>query len=192
MSLTSDVVVPLRHPDQFFIDGRWVAPSSDSTFDVVDSATEQPYFRVAEAQAPDMDRAVSAARTAFDEGPWPRLSHAERAEYLRRLAAGLKERGGDVGQIWPRESGVLHSVAQPFTAGAIGRIEYYAGLADTFPFEERAQPTGGGEFGLLVRDPRVDKISFTGSTVAGRRIAALCGERIARAAPWSWEASPPR
>jgi acyl-CoA reductase-like NAD-dependent aldehyde dehydrogenase len=257
MSLTSERTVPLHHPDQFFIGGQWVAPSTDATIDVIDSATEQSYFRVAEAQAADMSRAVEAAREAFDQGPWPRLSHAERAEYLRALAAGLRERAEDVHQIWPRESGALLAVARPFTEGAVSTFEYYAGLAETYPFEERAQPTAGGEFGLLVRepvgvvgaiipwngpmaliankvapallagctvilksspeapgegllvaevaeriglpagvlnvvtadrevsellvrDPRVDKISFTGSTVAGRRIASLCGERIAR------------
>jgi acyl-CoA reductase-like NAD-dependent aldehyde dehydrogenase len=172
------------------------------------------------------------------------------------LAAGLKQRGDDVGQIWPRESGVLHSIARNSAGGAAATFEFYAGLADTFPFEEPAQPTVGkfglivrepvgvvgaiipwnGPLGLisnkiapallagctvilksspeapgegylvaeaaeaiglppgvlnvvtadrevselLVRDPHVDKITFTGSTAAGRRIASLCGERIAR------------
>ncbi len=57
---------PLRHPDRFFIGGQWVAPSSDATIDVVDSGTEEHFFTVAEAQAPDMARAVDAARQAFD------------------------------------------------------------------------------------------------------------------------------
>ena len=59
-----------------------------------------------------MARAVAAARQAFDEGPWPRMTHAERAEYLRALGAGLRERAEDLGQIWPRESGVLHAIAR--------------------------------------------------------------------------------
>jgi acyl-CoA reductase-like NAD-dependent aldehyde dehydrogenase len=246
----------LRHADRFFIGGEWVAPSSASRIQVIDSGTEEPYFSVAEAQAADMSRAVAAARLAFDEGPWPRLSHAERADHMRALAAGLKERADDFGQIWPRESGVLHAVAQHAASGAASTFRFYAGLADTYPFEEPATPTVG-EFGLivrepvgvvgaiipwngplgliankvapaliagctivlkcspeapgegyvvaevaesiglppgvlnvvtadrevselLVRDPRVDKITFTGSTAAGRRIASLCGERIAR------------
>jgi acyl-CoA reductase-like NAD-dependent aldehyde dehydrogenase len=257
MSAASDVEVPIRHTDRFFIDGGWIDPSSSSVFDVVDSATEELYFRVAEAKAPDMERAIGAARTAFDEGPWPRLTHAERAEHLRGFAAGLMARSDDLGQIWPRQSGVLHKIAQYSAMGAAGTFDYYAGLADTFPFEERATPTAGGRFGLLVRepvgvvgaivpwnapigliankvapaliagctvvlkaspeapgeayvvaeiaeslglppgvlnvltadrevsellvrDPRVDKITFTGSTAAGRKIASLCGERIAR------------
>jgi aldehyde dehydrogenase (NAD+) len=256
MTVTSDTAVPLRHADRFFIDGAWVVPSSDATFDVIDSGTEQVYFRVAEAQASDMDRAVAAARRAFDEGPWPTLSHAERARYLQGIATGLRDRAEDIGQIWPRESGALYSMARYGAVGIAGAFDYYAGLADTFPFEELARPSQG-QFGLLVRepvgvvgaiipwnapiglityklapallagctvvlkcspeapgdayvvaeiaeaiglppgvlnvvtadrevsellvrDPRVDKITFTGSTAAGRRIASICGDRIAR------------
>jgi aldehyde dehydrogenase (NAD+) len=257
MSLIEQPAVQLRHLDRFFIGGEWVAPSSDSTITVTDSTTEERFFSVAEAQAADIARAVEAARHAFDAGPWPRMSHAERAEYLRAIAAALRRRGDEVGHIWPRESGVLHGIAKHAAEGAAQRFEYYASLADTFPFEEEARPTNGGEFGLivrepvgvvgaivpwngpmsiisnkvapallagctevlksspeapgegyllaeiaeeiglppgvlnvltadrevselLVRDPRVDKITFTGSTAAGRRIGAICGERIAR------------
>ncbi|MGQ0465059.1 MAG: aldehyde dehydrogenase family protein [Sporichthyaceae bacterium] len=66
--------VPLQGLDSFFIDGQWVKPSSDSTFDVIDSSTEQAFFSVAEAQAADMDAAMEAARRAFDRGPWPRMT----------------------------------------------------------------------------------------------------------------------
>ena len=256
MTLTHETAVPLRHPDRFFIDGGWVAPSSEATIDVIDSGTEQVYFRVPEAQAADIDRAVTAARRAFDEGPWPTMAHADRAEFLRGIAAGLRERAEDIGQIWPRESGALHLIAQHSATGTAAAFDYYADLAKTFAFEERAQPSMG-EFGLLVREPvgvvgaiipwnapiglityklapallagctvvlkcspeapgdayvvaeiaesiglpagvlnvvtadrevsellvrdaRVDKITFTGSTAAGRRIASICGERIAR------------
>ncbi len=256
MTATGDTAVPLRHPDRFFIDGEWVAPSSDATVEVIDSSTELVYFRVPEAQAADMDRAVSAARRAFDEGPWPTMTHADRAEFLKGIAVGLRERAEDIGQIWPRESGALHLLARRSAAGTAGAFDYYADLAQSFPFEEEAQPTMG-EFGLLVREPvgvvgaiipwnapiglityklapallagctvvlkcspeapgdayvvaeiteaiglpagvlnvvtadrevsellvrdaRVDKITFTGSTAAGQRIASICGARIAR------------
>jgi aldehyde dehydrogenase (NAD+) len=252
----SQATLPVRHTDKFYIGGQWVTPSSDAKISVFDSDTEQLYFTVPEGQAADIDRAVTAAKEAFDDGPWPRLSHAQRAEYLRAIGAELKQRSEDVGQLWPRESGVLHSIARFGAAGAEATFKLYAGLARTFPFEEPAKPTLG-EFGLLVRepvgvvgaivpwnaplslmcnkvapallagctvivktspeapgegyllaeaaeavglppgvvnvltadrevsellvrDPRVDKITFTGSTAAGRRIASICGERIAR------------
>jgi acyl-CoA reductase-like NAD-dependent aldehyde dehydrogenase len=257
MALANEISAPLRHADRFFIGGEWVTPSSDARIDVIDSASEELFFSVAEAKEPDMARAVGAARQAFDEGPWPRLRHAQRAEYLRAIGAALRERADDIGQIWPRESGVLSFIATASVGGAAATFDYYAGLAETFPFEEEAQPSMGGKFGLLVRepvgvvgaiipwnaplslitykiapaliagctvvlkaspeapgeayvmaeiaeavgrpagvlnvvtadrevsellvrDPRVDKITFTGSTAAGRRIASLCGDRIAR------------
>jgi aldehyde dehydrogenase (NAD+) len=85
--------------------GEWVQPSSGAKIDVIDSGTEEVYFSVAEAQAADISRAVEAARHAFDDGPWPRMTHAQRAEYMRAIASGLRERVDALGQIWPRESG---------------------------------------------------------------------------------------
>src|SRR5580658_6902389 len=256
MALAGDATAPIRHADRFYIGGQWLTPSSPATIDVIDSHTEELYLTVAEAQAADMDLAISAAREAFDSGPWPRLTHAQRAEYLRALGVEVSERSGDIAQMWPRESGVLYAVASGAAAGARHTFEYYADLAGTFGWEVPHRPARGG-FGLvvkepvgvvgaiipwnapmglismklapaliagctvilksspeapgegyliseaaeavglpagvlnvltadrevselLVRDPRVDKITFTGSTAAGRRIASLCGERIAR------------
>jgi aldehyde dehydrogenase (NAD+) len=62
---------------------QWVKPSSDAMIKVIDSGTEELYFSIAEAQAADISRAVEAARHAFDVGPWPGLTHAERAGYPR-------------------------------------------------------------------------------------------------------------
>jgi NAD(P)-dependent dehydrogenase (short-subunit alcohol dehydrogenase family) len=68
MSQTIEAVVPLSNTGRFFIDGEWVKPSSDAVIDVIDSATEQLYFQVPEAQPADMDLAIGAARRAFDRG----------------------------------------------------------------------------------------------------------------------------
>ena len=69
MSITSSVPqAPITGLDRFFIGGEWVTPSSSDTIEVIDSATEQPYFRVAEAKEADVARAVGAARAAFDLG----------------------------------------------------------------------------------------------------------------------------
>jgi len=64
--------INIRHLDKLFIDGAWVAPSSDGKIDIVSPMTEEVILQVAEAREADMDRAVAAARKAFDEGPWPR------------------------------------------------------------------------------------------------------------------------
>jgi len=257
MNAARTTTAPVLHADRLFIDGAWVDPSSDASVDVIDSGTEELYYRVAAAGPDDISRAVGAARRAFDKGSWPRMTHAERADVLRALAAGIQERGDVLGQLWPRETGTIYRAAQYAGRIGSGAILQYAALADTFPWEEECPPTGGGEFGLLVRepvgvvgaiipwnapvalichkiapallagctvvlksapeapgegyvfaevadeiglpagvlnvvtadrdvsellvrDPGVDKITFTGSTAAGRRIASLCGERIAR------------
>jgi aldehyde dehydrogenase (NAD+) len=248
---------PLLHPDRFFIGGAWLAPSETSAFTIVDSATEEPYFTIAEAQAADMDKAVVAAREAFDNGPWPRMTHAERARYLRRLEAGINDRAEDLCQIWTRQSGIVYSTTHARIATTASMYGMYADMAATFPFSERLEVVPGSSYGLIrrepvgvvgviipwngplpilsmklapallagctvivkaspeapgeayvlaeiiesldfppgvvnvvtadrevseliVRDPRVDKISFTGSTAAGRRIAGIMGERIGR------------
>jgi acyl-CoA reductase-like NAD-dependent aldehyde dehydrogenase len=261
MSVITERIVPLNNTDLLFIGGEWVKPSSDAVIDVIDAATENVYFRVAEAQSADMDRAVGAARRAFDRGPWPRMAHAERAGYLRAMADRLEARAPDYTDMWPRESGVLHAVAKASESGPPETLRFFAGLADDYPFEEPFTPStrslAGGGYGLLVREPvgvvgaiipwnaplplaliklgpalltgctaivkvspeapgagyliaevaeevglpagvlnmitadrevsellvrdhRVDKIAFTGSTAAGRKIGAICGERIAR------------
>ncbi|HKT15837.1 MAG TPA: aldehyde dehydrogenase family protein, partial [Allosphingosinicella sp.] len=72
----------LPHGGQLFVGGDWVKPSSDALIDVVMPSTEEIFFRVAGADGTDINRAVAAARAAFDRGEWPRLSHAQRAAYL--------------------------------------------------------------------------------------------------------------
>src|SRR5580765_1025012 len=105
MTLANETAAPVRHADRFFIGGEWVQPSSDASIDVIDSATEALFLRVAEAKEADMSAAVAAARQAFDAGPWPRLTHAERAEYMVALADAIDKRADDLGQIWPKQSG---------------------------------------------------------------------------------------
>ena len=100
MSITETVKIAINSPDRFYIGGEWVKPSSPDEFDVINASTEDVLFRVAEAKAEDMDRAIAAAREAFDRGPWPRMPHSERAEYLVKIASALEARSADIGQIW--------------------------------------------------------------------------------------------
>jgi phenylacetaldehyde dehydrogenase len=73
-------------PRKLLIDGAWVNAASGKTFPVYDPSTGEVMVQVAEADAADVDKAVKAARRAFDEGPWPRMSPSERGRALWKLA----------------------------------------------------------------------------------------------------------
>ena len=176
MSLADDVKVPIRHADRFFIGGQWVQPSSDATIKVIHSGTEELFFSVAEAQAADISRAVEAARQAFDACPWPRLTHAERAGYLRAIGAELSRRSDDIGQIWPRESGVLHGKSPSSTQGwGCSRLE-----AATLPvpptaglFQDRSLKPDGYDEQLSPRTIRCTAPAALLSELIPRHISRL-------------------
>src|SRR5687768_16377985 len=99
--------VQLLHPEQLYIGGAWIAPSSTATFEVLNSATEEPFLRVAEAQAADVELAIAAARRAFDEGAWPWMTPQERAGYLRALGAEIDDRAQDTAVALTSEVGMV-------------------------------------------------------------------------------------
>ena len=80
---SSSVVLP---PRKLLIGGKWVNALSGKEFDTINPATEEKITSVQEADAQDADRAVRAAREAFDNGPWPRMSAVERAKVMWRLS----------------------------------------------------------------------------------------------------------
>ena len=145
--------ISIKHPDRLFIGGAWVAPLTDERIEVVSPMSEEVIFSVAEAREADMDRAVAAARKAFDTGPWPRMSPAERAVYLRKFGDALAARGSELAHAWTNQVGVLNSFAQYAGYIAKGSFDQYAGMADTFAFEEPHTPSSGGGTALLVREP---------------------------------------
>ncbi|GBD26431.1 Geranial dehydrogenase [bacterium HR30] len=242
--------------DRLFIGGQWVEPVGSKYIPVISPHTEEVIAHVPAGEKGDMDRAVEAARAAFDHGDWPRMSASVRAEYLERLSRLLQEHQEDFAQLITAEMGSPISfsrLGQTFASNMV--LQYYVELAKTFAFEEvregmmgpvlvRREPVGVaacivpwnvplfttmlklapalsagatvvlkpapetpldglflaelieraefppgvvnvvpadrdvGEY--LVCHAGVDKVAFTGSTAAGRRIAALCGERLKR------------
>jgi acyl-CoA reductase-like NAD-dependent aldehyde dehydrogenase len=142
----------IKHPDKLFINGLWSAPSTAARIDVYDSASEEVFLSVAEAHAADVELAVSAARQAFDRGPWPRMSHAERAIYLEKIASGLLSRAGMLADHWSAEAGVLRSMSEYSGAGLAQVFSYYDGLASSFAWQETHQAQDGKP-ALLVREP---------------------------------------
>src|SRR5512143_4195955 len=91
--------------DRLFIGGEWVAPATTATIDVVSPASEEVIARVPEGREADVERAVAAAREAFDRGPWPRMSPAERADVMERLLGELQARSEDMAVTITREMG---------------------------------------------------------------------------------------
>ncbi|WP_322767518.1 aldehyde dehydrogenase [Frankia sp. Cr1] len=240
--------------DAFWIGGQRRKPAGSGRLSVVSPATEEVIGSIPRAEIADVDAAVSAARAAFDEGPWPHLTANERAQVLLRAADLLDDRHEELSQLITAEMGspiTFSRMAQVSSA----LIRYYAAMSEDVSFEERRagsvgpmvvrrEPVGvagliipwNAPLGLLlgklapallagcttvvkpapqtpldtyvlaevleaaglpagvvnivaadrevservVTHPGVDKISFTGSTVAGRRIAGLCGEQIKR------------
>jgi acyl-CoA reductase-like NAD-dependent aldehyde dehydrogenase len=210
----------------------------------------------AEASPADVDAAVAAARDAFDNGPWPRMSAEERGDALIKLAAVLRERLPDIAQSWTTQVGAPISFTRYVAGQSPDLFEYYGSLIkdyktvdvrrrdngdevrvvkepvgvvaaitpwnaplvllcykvsaalaagctvvakpspetpmDAYILAECIEAAGlpPGVFNLipagretgdyLVRHPGIDKISFTGSTVAGRHIGAVAAERFAR------------
>ncbi|WP_214108430.1 aldehyde dehydrogenase [Acrocarpospora catenulata] len=245
----------LQH-DTLFIGGDWVAPAGTGIIEVVSPHTEEVVARVPEGGPADMDRAVAAARAAFDRGPWPRLSMAERAAVVGRLAEIYAARQAEIAEIITLEMGSPITFSQLAQAPQpLGMLQYFAQLGQTFEVEDqrpglfgpvtvRREPVGvvaaivpwnvpqfvimtklapaliagctvvikpapetpldgyllgemikeaglpegvvsivaaGRETGEhLVSHPGVDKVAFTGSTAAGRRIGAICGEQLKR------------
>src|ERR1700747_708584 len=95
----------LRSYDKLFIGGRWTSPSSSRVIDVISPTTEMNIAHVPEGQAADIDAAVAAARSAFDSGPWPRMSQHERATALRRVRDELEARVPELSEALTMEIG---------------------------------------------------------------------------------------
>ncbi|MEX5712197.1 aldehyde dehydrogenase [Parafrankia sp. FMc6] len=243
--------------EQMFVGGAWVAPSTDSRIEVTSPHTEKLIGRVAAASTEDVDRAVAAARRAFDEGPWPRTDPAERVEVIRRLATLYRGHRDELAELITAELGAPISFARRAQVALPGAL--MTALADTaagYSWQEkrpgvygqdiilRKEPVGVvaavvpwnmpqfltvtkvvpallagctvvlkpapessldalffadllDQVGLppgvvnvipadrevsayLVAHPGIDKVSFTGSTAAGRQVAAACAPNLTK------------
>lgn len=242
--------------DRLFIGGEWVTPLSGSVLTVENPFDHSTVGTAPDASDADVERAVSAAREAFDNGPWPRLSGAERGDLMNRLADELEARGANTSSIITDEIGQPAGLARGMGAiRPVQHVRFYATLARDLEIEtprangdregesiRRREPIGvaalivpwnhpqasitmkmspalaagctvvikpssespldaanlaeaavaagipagvinivpgGRDTGrALVAHPGVDKVAFTGSTAAGRDIAATCGRRL--------------
>jgi acyl-CoA reductase-like NAD-dependent aldehyde dehydrogenase len=145
-------------PHRLYIDGSWKDSDGDSVLAVLNPATEEVVGAVPEGTVTDIERAVAAARRAFDEGHWPTLTHRERAAAMLRFADALQARKQDLVELNVLEVGSIRSWAEFLQVGL--PIEHFRDMAERvlmqFPFEKPMPPTFGLTLaqGVVRREPR--------------------------------------
>ncbi|MFK0206718.1 aldehyde dehydrogenase family protein [Agrobacterium sp. NPDC090283] len=140
--------------NKLFIDGKWVAPADGATLAVIDPATGEVFHHIAAAGASEAELAVRAAREAFDNGPWPRLSGKERATYLRAMAQGIRDRLPELARLETRDNGKPLPESEWDLTDAAGCFDFYADLAEELDGEAEEVKLGDARFvSRAVREP---------------------------------------
>lgn len=152
MAFYTDDRTPLAHAGELYIGGEWRAPVGGAALELVSPSTEEVHARVAAAGVADVDRAVTAARQAFDTGPWPRMSAAERAVKLRKMAELLRTRAPHLAAAWSFQTGIPTSMANFALANPGMLYDYYADLIEGEEFVETRIRDNGGT-AIVVREP---------------------------------------
>jgi acyl-CoA reductase-like NAD-dependent aldehyde dehydrogenase len=141
----------LRLPEKMFIDGTWRDSAGGQRLDVVNPYTEQVIGTIPAGTREDAAAAVAAARKAFDEGPWPRLSPRERARLLFRVAELLRKHQEEFAILECLDNGKPVTESQWAAIAAAGVFEYYGGWADKYYGE--IVPLNSPFLNLVTRNP---------------------------------------
>ena len=112
VTLERNVEEFLGTPRQLFINGRWADAASGRSFETPNPATGETLARVAEGEAEDIDRAVRAARRAFEEGPWGRMTTSERGRIIWRIGDLINEHLDELAQLESLDNGKPFAVAR--------------------------------------------------------------------------------
>jgi betaine-aldehyde dehydrogenase len=114
---------------QNFVNGKWESAASGKTFAVYDPSKEEVIAQVAASEAADVDRAVKAARAAFDSGPWAQTTAQDRGRVLFKLAEKIRQNSAAFAELECRNSGKPIVEAEYDIADVATCFEYYGGLA---------------------------------------------------------------
>lgn len=126
--------IDLKERYELFIDGKFVKPSSGKYFATINPATEEKLAEVAYANEKDVDKAVKAARKAYNE-VWSKISPAERAKYIYRIARLMQERARELAVIESLDAGkVIRESRDVDVPLACNHFFYYAGWADKLDY----------------------------------------------------------
>lgn len=116
---------------RLYIGGEWQDASSGRTFTSINPATAEPLAEIAEGAAEDIDRAVAAARAAFEDSEWTRMDARSRGRLLYRIADGLEARADELARLETMDNGKPVREARMIDIqGSIDCFRYYAGWAD--------------------------------------------------------------
>lgn len=138
---------------QLLIGGELTDAASGETFDTIDPSTGEAFASVAKGGPEEADRAVRAARRAFDEGPWPRMKGRERAQLLLRVADLVKQNAGPLAELEARDGGHTIRMAKGADIGmVISTFRVFAEFAARED-DERPQPRNPGSMNWIRYEP---------------------------------------
>lgn len=130
--------------EHVLIGGSWTPATGQTYIEVVNPATEQVVARVKEPSVADADISVAAAREAFDHGPWPTWTPAQRADAIDALANRIEARIAELSALATAEGGMPVPFANASAGRAVTIFRYFADQARTFPFRsDRTRADGG-------------------------------------------------
>ncbi len=138
----------MQEHKEFYVGGNWVQPEGTGVIEVISPSSEEVIGRVPDGTPGDIDRAIAAARTAFDEGPWPHMTPVARAEVLGRLSQSLQARAQNLADTISSENGSPKQWAmmgQVFSATMV--LDTYVRLAQEYQWID----TRDGMLGNKVR-----------------------------------------
>ena len=126
----------MKDQDKLYIDGQWVPSTGSGSIDVINASTEEVMGRIPEGTAEDVDRAVAAAKSAFET--WSQTSPAERGKFIQGLADALGARNQEIAETICGEVGMPMFLSQLVQAGLPAAVAgSYVGILDETAFEEQ-------------------------------------------------------
>jgi betaine-aldehyde dehydrogenase len=148
MSATS---VAMAQKYQMFINGEWTTSNTGRTFPVYDPSTEQVIAEVPDGNAKDVDRAVAAAKEAFENGPWGSSTAQERGRVLFKLSEAVRQNLPALAELEARNSGKPIVEAEFDISDVVTCFEYYGGLATKI--SGQVNPVPDNALSLSLKEP---------------------------------------
>ncbi|MDG5487793.1 aldehyde dehydrogenase family protein [Sphingomonas sp. BGYR3] len=158
-----------------FIGGDWHEAKTADSLPMIDPSTGEAYGEIADSGERDIDRAVAAARQAFDEGAWGRLTATERGRLLTRFADAVAANADEIAGIEARDTGKPMRVARADAAALARYFEFYGGAADKFHGE--TIPYLDGHHVAVINEPH----GVTGHILPWNYPAQMFGRTLAPA-----------